>query len=297
MIKQASQLKRRRRTKQQIEQLENQIIEVLAEDHPQSVRHVFYRMTDPRLPEPVEKTDAGYNQVQSRVLLLRRAGRIPYGWITDATRMGWHTNTYSSPADFILSHAHAYRADLWRESEWHVEVWAESRSIAGVINAVCRELAVSLYPCGGFASVSLAHEAAQDINDVTQATGRTPLIYFIGDYDPAGVLIDQSLEKELRAHVRGPLLFERLAINSDQIQDLGLPAKPRKKGDKRALHITETVEAEAMPANIMRDLIRDHIEVMLPERALEVARIAEQSERQHLIEMANLFEGQQHDGR
>ena len=43
----ASPIKRKRRTKAEIEQLEQQIYEVLAEDHPQSVRHVFYRMTDP----------------------------------------------------------------------------------------------------------------------------------------------------------------------------------------------------------------------------------------------------------
>ena len=161
MIKQAGQIKRRRRTKKEVEQLESQIIDVLAEDHPQSFRHVFYRMTDPRLPEPVEKTDAGYNQVQSRVLHLRRAGRIPYGWIIDATRMGWKTNIYALPADLIRSCAHVYRADLWQDSDFSVEVWAESRSIVGVINAVCRDRAVSLYLWEGFASVSQAGDAAQ----------------------------------------------------------------------------------------------------------------------------------------
>ena len=45
-------LKRIRRTDAQIAQLDEQIIDVLKEDHPQSVRHIFYRMTDPRLPEP-----------------------------------------------------------------------------------------------------------------------------------------------------------------------------------------------------------------------------------------------------
>jgi hypothetical protein len=49
-----------RRTKAQTAQLEAQIFDVLAQDHPQSVRHVFYRMTDPRLPEPVLKTERGY---------------------------------------------------------------------------------------------------------------------------------------------------------------------------------------------------------------------------------------------
>ena len=75
-----------RRTTAQVEQLERQIFEILEEDNPQSVRHVFYRMTDPRLPEPVEKTEAGYRQVQQRLALMRRSGYIPYEWIVDATR-------------------------------------------------------------------------------------------------------------------------------------------------------------------------------------------------------------------
>ncbi len=69
---------RNRRTKAQVAQLEAQIVEVCEADHPVSVRHVFYRMTDPRLPEPVEKTEQGYKQVQKRVVEMRRAGRLPY---------------------------------------------------------------------------------------------------------------------------------------------------------------------------------------------------------------------------
>lgn len=40
----ASTIKRVRRTKDRTTQLDDQIIAVLREDHPQSVRHVFYRM-------------------------------------------------------------------------------------------------------------------------------------------------------------------------------------------------------------------------------------------------------------
>ena len=48
-------LKRRRRTKAELDQLDEQIYEVLYDDKPQSVRHIFYRMTDPRLPVFVPK--------------------------------------------------------------------------------------------------------------------------------------------------------------------------------------------------------------------------------------------------
>lgn len=82
----AGTIKRDRRTKDRVDTLDAQIMAVLKEDHPQSVRHVFYRMTDPRLTEPVEKSDRGYRHVQSRCVKLRRAGLIPYNWIADLSR-------------------------------------------------------------------------------------------------------------------------------------------------------------------------------------------------------------------
>lgn len=286
---QAGRIKRRRRTKAQIEQLDQQILEVLAEDQPQSIRHVFYRMTDPRLAEPVEKSDNGYGQVQHRCVQLRRDGRLPFGWISDATRRGYFVNTYTSSADFLRSVAGTYRADLWQHADRHVEVWVESRSIAGIVQDDCEELAVSLYPAAGFSSITLAYEAARWINDTVE---RPVTVFYIGDYDPAGVLIDQALERELREHLDQDvdLRFERVGITPDQIERYGLPTKPRKSGDRRALHIEHTVEAEAMPAGILRALLRQRIEALLPEHALHVARTAEESEREGLRILARALE-------
>lgn len=284
----AGTIKRCRRTRAQVEQLDQQILAVLAEDHPQSVRHVFYRMTDPRLPEPVEKSDRGYRHVQARCVELRRSGALPYGWISDASRRGYFTPTYANGADFITQMASYYRADLWAEAEVHVEVWAESRSIAGVVQGDCEELAVSLYPCGGFSSITFAHDAATYIN---RAVRKDVVILYVGDYDPAGVLIDRSLETELRTHLDSAIhmTFQRLAITEQQIEHYDLPTKPRKEGDRRALHVQSTVEAEAMPARDLRNLLRTSIEAWLPQNALRVARIAEQEERAHLTKMANLL--------
>ena len=56
------------------------------------------------------------------------------------------------------------------------------------------------------------------------------------------------------------------------------------------MHVQETVEAEAMPARILRDLLRDHVEEFLPVNALRVAKVAERSERAHIDRMAALME-------
>ena len=271
--------KRRRSTKAQQSVLDDQILDVLGEDNPQSVRHVFYRLTDPRLPEPVGKSEGGYRRVQRRCLALRRNGRIPYGWISDATRRGYHVSTFDGPGDFIRRYAGLYRAQLWTEDLPHVEVWVESRSLAGVLTDTCRDLAVSLYPAGGFTSATLAYEAALEIG---RRDRDSAVVLYVGDYDPAGVLIDEAIKAELRSHLATPLELHRLAVNEGQIAEFDLPTKPRKPGDRRRLDIAETVEAEALPAGVMRRMVREAVEAYLPDGALHAAKVAEESEREGL---------------
>ena len=83
------------------------------------------------------------------------------------------------------------------------------------------------------------YEAAQQI----KRKSKPVKIFYVGDHDPAGVLIDVAAEKELRGHLDGhDLDFQRIAITPKQISEYGLPGKPRKEGDRRALHIQETVD-------------------------------------------------------
>ena len=132
---------------------------------------------------------------------------------------------------------------------------------------------MSLYPCGGFTSLTLAFEASATLNKMA-ANGKKLMILYIGDWDQSGVIVDKSLEKELRQHLsrRVDLHFERLAITEEQIARYNLPTKPRKETDRRSHHIRATVEAEAMPANILRGLLRKKLDTLLPKGALAKAR-------------------------
>ena len=49
-------------------------------------------------------------------------------------------------------------------------------------------------------------------------------VFYVGDDDPAGVLIDQSIEAELRKHLPPgfPLEFHRLAVNAAQVAEYDL---------------------------------------------------------------------------
>jgi hypothetical protein len=285
-------IKRCRRTKAQIRQLDDQIMEALRDCHPQSVRHVFYLMTNTRLPEVVEKSDRGTEQVKRRMIKLRRSGRLPYGWVEDMSRRGYHVATYDDAANFIRETRGLYRGDAWRDTPYYVEVWCESRSIAGVIMNLCEELGVSLYPAGGNTSISFAYRAAQNINDCHG--GRRVVIFYVGDYDPAGVIIDKKIEEELRLHLDADvdMTFSRVAITPEQIRQYDLPTKPRKKTDKRSPEVKRTVEAEAMPPAILIRLLRHKIESLLPRGLLETMREIEEQEQEVLLQLADALDRQ-----
>ena len=278
---------RKRRTRAELTALDDQIIAVLDADNPQSVRHCFYRLTDPTGPVSVPKTEQGYEAVVRRCTALRRSGRLPYRWLTDATRRGYHVATYEGAGELIGAFAGLYRVNAWQDAEAHVECWTESRSIAGVLQADCRRLGVSLYPCGGFASLSLAFQASEGIRRA--ARGRPVRIVYVGDWDPAGVLIDQSVIRELRGHLPDLDIDPvRIAITAEQA--VRLPSKPRKAGDLRRPDIRDTVEAEAMPAAELRALLTETIEEFMPAGALAAAKAAEQSEREGLRALAGVVE-------
>lgn len=288
---------RKRRTNAELKQLDEQMLTILQEDHPQSVRHVFYRMTDPTLPVYVPKTDKGenngYKLVQRRLTKLRKEGRLSYGWIIDMTRRGYFVSTYDSAADFVKRMASTYRGELWKDADCHLEVWCESRSIAGIVQEVCEEYCVDLYPAGGFSSLSLTYDSAVSIWNKTNAGQKPAHVLYIGDYDPAGVLIDKNIESSILAHLGDdfPLYFNRIGINPEQIEQYNLPSKPRKANDKRSLHIKETVEAEAMPAKLMREILREQIEKFIPKRQLKIAHEAEKSEKEFLLKIADVMAG------
>ena len=172
----------------------------------------------------------------------------------------------------------------WDRAGTYCEVWCESRSLAGVLTDDCNELAVSLYPCGGFASLSFVYESAKHLE--RRANGRQCRIYYIGDYDAAGLLIDKDLESKLRGFLpdRFPLTFERLAVNHEQIRLFNLPTRPRKDSERRRPDVLETVEAEAMPVGVMRNMVRSKVEALLPPDALAIARRVEKEEQRNIIQ-------------
>jgi len=279
--------KRVRRTRAEIESLWEAMAEELAAYHPQSVRHVYYRMVVRNL---VAKTEAGYDTAQTQLVKMRRAGVIPYDWITDGTRWARRVKTYGSPAAAVAEVARLYRRNVWEQTLVYLEVWCESDSIAGVIVDVTAEYAVPLFPAKGFSGLGFLYPSARGLEHA--ANGRPAHVLYVGDWDPSGKVIPEKIEAGLREHApAAEIHFRRLAVNPDQISSLDLPSKPPKASDSRAKRFTgDTVEAEAIPVETMQQIVRDAIEGFIEPRILTTVTAAEKSERQFLRRWAARLE-------
>ena len=254
-------------------------------DKPVTVRQMFYMLT---VRGAVEKEESGYRKAQRQLVMLRREEEVPYNWIADNTRWMRKPTTYAGLGDFFDRAAAYYRQDLWVRSDVYVEVWCEKDALAGVLMPVTREYDVPLMVARGYSSETFAYNAAEAMRE----TGKPCYVYYVGDFDPSGWQMARSLEQKL-AEFGAPVVFERLAVNPDQIWAWDLPTRPSKVSDTRCKAFfaefgdgTESVELDAIHPDLLRGLVRDAIERHIDHGQLDALKREGYSAREALQELA-----------
>jgi hypothetical protein len=242
--------------------------------HPMTVRQVFYQASVRGL---VEKSEAGYTNVQTDLVKMRREGDLPFGWITDNTRMQRKPRTYDGIEEALQETARLYRKSLWADADAYVEVWLEKDALSGVIYPITSKYDVPLMVARGYASLSFLHSAAEYIGELDVPAH----IYHLGDFDPSGVDAGEKIEETLREMAPdADINFERVAVTPEQIEDWSLPTRPTKSSDTRSKSFGDiSVELDAIAPEQLRGLVREVIERHLPPEQFEILKAAEESER------------------
>jgi hypothetical protein len=281
--------KRYRRTKDAIKAISDAIVDLLEQDHPQTVRQVFYALTVRGL---VDKQEKEYHGTIVRLLVaLREKGRVPFSWIADNTRLMRKPSAFTGVANALERWADAYRRDLWAASPVYVEVWCEKDALSGVLYEETKVYDVPLMTARGYSSLTFVNSAAQTI----QAHGKPAYIYHFGDLDPSGQDAARDIEAKLRRYApEAEIHFERVAVTRQHVELWNLPTRPTKMTDTRAKKFDGTsVELDAIPAAQLRRLVRECIERHVDKPQLEILREAEKSERELLLRWGSTYGGKQ----
>lgn len=258
------------------------ILDTFAEQGPpMTVRQIFYQLSSKGVV-PKDETK-GYRPVQSQLTVMRRNGSIPYGWLADNTRWKIQPTMYNGMSDALERMTRYYRQDLWASQNAHVEIWIEKDALAGVVSSITDSFGVPLFVSRGYSSISFAFDAAEQLSQLNKPI----YIYHFGDFDADGVHAAHSIREELSRHY-ADFHFERAAITPAHIDYYNLLTRPQKKSSPRykwwraQYGDAQNAELDALPANVLRGMVRDCIERHINPYEWERTKAIEAAERKSL---------------
>ena len=307
-----------RRTKAEVNLIKEGIYQLCERYRPMTVRQLFYALTVRSL---IDKTEQEYKNVVRWAKELRLSGELPWSWLADNTRWMHKPSTYGSIGDILDTAATTYRRQLWDpvKNPNYTEIWLEKDALTGVFYDVTSEFDVPLMPCRGYPSLSFLRGAAQTIvrnlgarlerwDARVEALDLQSLpterlqfllaeephvtISYFGDFDPSGVDISRSTETRLREFIQelggtefnDCFTFNRVAVNLEQIETMGLPTRPTKKSDSRSKNFGHdiSVEVDAIDPDQLRTMIRGCINPLIDQGELDRLLEIERQERETL---------------
>jgi len=278
--------KQTRRTKAEMDNIRAAIGVVLTANNPMTVRQVFYQLV---VRGVIHKTEPEYHGVVIRLLTdMRMSGEISFSWIVDESRRTRQTQTFDSVTDALNETAKFYRRSALRESDVYIEIWSEKEALSGIIYDVASDYDVPVVVSKGVPSLTQVHASAVNIF----LAGKQSYIYQFGDHDPSGCLIPKVIKARIdqfcETYKCAPPTVERIALTPAQIRRYRLPTRPTKRtGNSHAKHFTgDSTELDALPPNVLRDLVRNCIERHISVAQVETLRAAEESERTIIAKLA-----------
>lgn len=277
-------MKKYRRSKADIQTIKSEIFNALAVENPMTLRQLFYRLVSAGI---IEKSEKEYKGTIGRLATeMRMSGELPFEWFADNSRWMRKPISYNSLEQCLNNTIRNYRLDLWQNQKDYVEIWMEKDALTGVLIDVTSEFDVPLMVTKGYCSLSYAHEAAQTFSRLNKPT----YIYYLGDFDASGKDIPRDLEAKLRTFAPSANIhFESIAVTDKQIKDWSLPTRPSKTTDTRKFNSKYSVEVDAIPPKILKDLVRNVIEKHIDTHQLQQIKIEENSQKETVKYMIDLY--------
>lgn len=234
------------------------------EDHlPLTVRQIYYRLVG---THGYEKTEHAYERLADHLVRARRAKMIPFWAIRDDSVLVADRRHYDGLADFhdeTARRAQDYRRDRQDGQPQRIELWCEAAGMIRQLDRVAGEYGVPVFSAGGFASLTATRLVAERAVERSCPT----VVLHVGDYDPSGASIFEAIVEDAAAFVDADRVLHtqrieavRVALTAEQVKEHALDTAPPKPSDSRSARWAgETCQLEALPPDLLADVVRDAI--------------------------------------
>ena len=262
---------------------------------PLTVRQIFYRLVG---AYDFPKTEQAYERLGNYLVRARRARLISFEAIRDDSASVMNHLHFDGEEDFygyVHQLGRNYKQDKLARQKLAIRVHCEAEGMMPQLHNVLEKYSVPVYSCSGFDSLTARQQLAKWCHDTFVYRGKVPMMFHLGDYDPDGESIFDSLVEDVvgflsedAPHLLGrypaPRLFRRLALTEEQVQAYDLPTAPPKRTSSRTKHWSgsATCQLEALPPDELGRLVEDAVFNELDVGRLEHDNEAELTARRNI---------------
>jgi hypothetical protein len=252
-----------------------------------TLRQLYYQLVQSGV---IENNKNSYERLGSVINDARRAGLVDWAAIEDRGRNLNKWGLYKDPNDFLNQMIKYYLEDIWRDQDTYVETWIEKDALIGVLERPCGHFRVPYFACRGYPSTSELYVASKRF-DRQAGKGKRGVILYLGDHDPAGMDIPRANQENLDLFCRrADIELKRIALNMDQIEELGIVSdQTTKVGDSKSFGYEDTHgtdicwELDALTNQFIDELVRAEIEKLIVNPEIFQQRRDEEADNEKLL--------------
>ena len=253
---------------------------------PLTCRQIFYRLVG---VYDFDKSETAYSRLCHHLANARRARLIPFYAIRDDGVTSYRRDHFDDK-DAFLRHVRylgeSYTRNKLADQDYHIEVWCEAAGMLPQLDDVAAPYSVRAYSSGGFDSLTAKKDLADRICRIEKPT----VILHLGDYDPSGQSIFDTVAEDVAAFVEADrphgyvtVEFERVALTLEQVRQYGLPTAPPKATDSRSKGWTGgTCQLEALPPDVIAGILKTAIERRIDWDQFRTDMQAQEREREEI---------------
>jgi hypothetical protein len=259
---------------------------------PMTNRQIFYRLVG---AFGYAKTETAYKRLCGYLTRARRARIIPFSAIRDDKVSSRASYGYAGLTEFkegIKASAEFYRLNRLDGQDYDIELWCEAEGMLPQMARVAEPYSVSCYSAGGFLSVT----AIKDIANRVAKRGRDTILLHVGDFDPSGESIFDTITDDVTKFVWAmsrdrDLHTVRVALTIDQVDEYDIPTAPPKPSDSRSARWEgETAQAEAMPPSLLAEVVERAISERVDSAIMQEVLDREEEHKEKLSEWLESLE-------
>lgn len=242
-----------------------------------TLRQLYYQLVSRNV---IQNRERSYKNLGVLVSNARLAGILDWDAIEDRVRVPRIPTEFENLGELADAAVSSYRLPRWRGQKNYAELWVEKDALAGVLSPLAREFHVPLMVNRGYSSQTAMRESAmrfldnalyQDKNDKTRP--RSLFLFYLGDHDPSGEDMVRDIRDRMSMFGVGSLRVNKLALTMEQVEEYNPPPNPAKMTDPRAAdyvaeHGNESWEVDALPPNVLAQLIRDAFRRVIDRRLM-----------------------------